>query len=296
MNRPLHWRSTYAILTHNFRRSFQSPEHWLKCTSRLLFAQLQNCRKFPCRREIGWTLTLIGSSKVKMAEETDLQHLLQNADQLFDENQYQEAIDLLKKFPNQSDANILWREARALFKLSGTNKAKKEESIREGYELIQKALELDENNYACHKWMAVLLDAKSELDGIKVRVGQLANVKKHMQKAVDLNSEDPTNWHLLGNFAFGLADMPWYQRKIVSAIFATPPTGTYEEALDYFLKAEEKKANFYSMNLLFIGKCYYNMKNNEKAKEFITRAANVQVVNEDDKKCKEEATALLKKL
>lgn len=83
---------------------------------------------------------------------------------------------------------------------------------------------------------------------------------------------------MLGNFAFGLADMPWYQRKIVSAIFATPPTGTYEEALDYFLKAEEKKANFYSMNLLFIGKCYYNLKKYEQAKEFLDRAANVQVL------------------
>lgn len=172
----------------------------------------------------------------------------------------------------------MWRESRALFKLAGTSKAKKEESIREGFELIQKALELDDKNYACHKWMAVLLDAKSELDGIKVRIGQLENVKKHMQKAVELNPDDPTNWHLLGNFAFGLADMAWYQRKIVSAIFATPPTGTYEEALEYFLKAEETKANFYSMNLLFIGKCYYNLKNNDKAKEFITKAANVQVL------------------
>lgn len=29
----------------------------------------------------------------------DLQDLLQNADQLFDENQYQEVIDILKKYP-----------------------------------------------------------------------------------------------------------------------------------------------------------------------------------------------------
>lgn len=125
--------------------------------------------------------------------------------------------------------------------------------------------------------MAVLLDAKSELDGIKERVSHLETVKKHMEKAVELNPDDPTNWHLLGNFAYGLADMPWYQRKIVSAIFATPPTGTYEEALENFLKAEEKKANFYSMNLLFIGRCYYNLKNKEKAKEYLTRAANIQV-------------------
>lgn len=126
--------------------------------------------------------------------------------------------------------------------------------------------------------MAVLLDAKSELDGIKERVTQLERVKKHMLAAVELNPDDPTSWHVLGNFAYGLADMPWYQRKVVSAIFATPPTGTYEEALEHFLKAEEKKANFYSMNLLFIGKCYYALKNNEKAKEYLTRAANVPVL------------------
>lgn len=125
--------------------------------------------------------------------------------------------------------------------------------------------------------MAVLLDAKCELVGIKERIYQLENVKKHMEKAVELNPDDPTNWHLLGNFAFGLADMPWYQRKIVSAIFATPPTGTYEEALENFLKAEETKPNFYSMNLLFIGRCYYNLKDKEKAKEYLTQAANVTV-------------------
>lgn len=174
---------------------------------------------------------------------------------------------------------MLWREARALYKLATSNKdkAEKEKNLREGYDVIVKALAVDENNFACHKWMAVLLDAKSELDGIKARVSELETVKKHMEKAVELNPEDPTSWHLLGNFAFGLADMPWYQRKIVSAIFATPPTGTYEEALEYFLKAEGKKPGFYSMNLLLIGKCYYNLKDKEKAKEFLEKAANVQV-------------------
>lgn len=126
--------------------------------------------------------------------------------------------------------------------------------------------------------MAVLLDAKSQLDGVKERVTQLDRVKKHMVAAVELNPDDPTSWHLLGNFTFGLADMAWYQRKVVSAIFATPPTGTYEEALEHFLKAEEKKPNFYSMNLLFIGKCYYALKDYVKAKEYLERAANVQLL------------------
>lgn len=165
-----------------------------------------------------------------------------------------------------------------MYKLSGTSKDKKEKCIREGFTIIEKALELDDKNYACHKWMAVLLDASSELDGIKARVSQLERVKKHMLAAVELNPEDPTSWHVLGNFAFGLADMPWYQRKVVSTIFAAPPTGTYEEALEHFLKAEEKKPNFYSMNLLYIGKCYQALNNKEKAKEYLTKASTVQVL------------------
>lgn len=174
----------------------------------------------------------------------------------------------------------MWRKARATYKLSTvtTIKSKKEELIREGFAFAKKSLEVDDKHYASHKWMSVLLDAKSELEGIKERVSQLENVKKHMQTAVELNPNDPTNWYLLGSFAFGLADMPWYQRRIVSTIFATPPSGTYEEALEYFLKAESLKANFFSKNLLSIGKCYLALKDKEKAKEFLTRAANVQVV------------------
>ena len=174
----------------------------------------------------------------------------------------------------------MWREARAIYKLSSTiqGKARKDEYIREGFELVTKALALNDENYACHKWMSVLLDAKSELDGTKERISQLENVKKHMLRAIELNPNDPTNWHLLGNFAYGLADMSWITRKVVCTIFATPPTGTYEEALEHFLKAEETKAGFYSMNLLFIGKCYQALKNKEKAKEWFEKAANVQVV------------------
>lgn len=140
--------------------------------------------------------------------------------------------------------NILWRQSRALYKLSRINKLRKEEYVREGYELIVKAMELDDMNYLCHKWMAVLLDAKSELIGIKERISQLKNVKKFMENAIELNSDDPTNWYVLGNFTYGLANLPWYQKKLVSVIFEKPPNATYEEALDLFLKAEEKKGKF----------------------------------------------------
>lgn len=229
---------------------------------------------------------------------TDIKVQLEKADQLFDDNKFQETVDFLKTFDDPSSPEVLWRHGRALFKVSGTeaNNTKKAEQIREAFKYIADSLEKDEQNYAVHKWFAILLDAKSNLDGIKERVSQLENVKKHMERAIELNPEDPTSRYILGEFAFGLADLPWYQRKIVSTIFATPPTGTYDEALENFLKAESLEADFYSMNKLMIGKCYYQLKNNEKAKEYLTIAAAIPVQNEDDRKCKEEADALLKKV
>lgn len=193
--------------------------------------------------------------------------------------------------------DIKWRLARVVFNLSKTaSSPKKEEMIREAFQFANEALALNENDYASHKWYSILLDAKSGLDGIKQRITQLENVKKHMLKAVELNPGDATSWYILGQFYYGLADLPWYQRKIVSTIFATPPSGSYEEALECFEKAENTKPNFYSMNLLMLGKSYQALKKTDKAKEYLTQAANVTVLNEDDKQAKEEATKLLKKL
>lgn len=120
-----------------------------------------------------------------------------------------------------------------MYKLSKSDSKRKEELIREGFTLVSDALKQNDQDFAIHKWLAILMDAKGELDGIKARVSQLETVKQHMIRAVELNPEDPTSWHLLGNFAYGLADMPWYQRKVVSAIFATPPSGNFLKAYIY---------------------------------------------------------------
>ena len=229
---------------------------------------------------------------------TDFNVKLEKADQLFEDCKYEEALTLLRTFEDPSNSEILWRTARALFKLSteASHAKKKPELIREAFALSAESLVKDEQNFAVHKWYAILLDAKSNLEGIKERVTQLENVKKHMQRAIELNPEDATSRYILGEFAYGLADLPWYQRKIVSTIFAAPPTGTYEEAVECFLKAESLRADFYHMNKLMVGKCYYELKDNDKAREWLTKAANIVVQDEDDRKCKEEAESLLKKV
>ena len=65
-------------------------------------------------------------------------------------------------------------------KESKYDKTYKKTLVIQAYDIILKLLNETQDHYAVHKWYALLLDAKSSLDGVKARIKQLENVKKHM--------------------------------------------------------------------------------------------------------------------
>ncbi|XP_060561804.1 regulator of microtubule dynamics protein 1-like isoform X2 [Ruditapes philippinarum] len=199
---------------------------------------------------------------------------------------------------HSEDDEILWRLARA-----AVDKGKlpeyedmKRDLYYEAYDYIKKALELNPRNFAVHKWYAILLDYTGELEGNKQRLINAVQVKEHFQKAIELNPKDATSIHSLGQWCFTFAAMPWYQRKLAAVIYASPPTSTFEEALTYFLQAEETEPNFYSMNLLMLGKTYMRLKDAEMALTYLTRCINHPVKTPDDKQANDEAGCLFKML
>lgn len=115
-----------------------------------------------------------------------------------------------------------------------------------------------------------------------------------MQRAIEINPGDATTLYMLGEWCYGIADMPWYQRKIAKTLFAEPPTSTYEEALSYFLKAEVVEPNFYSKNLLMIGKSYLKMEKVDAAKFYLTLALMYPARTNDDHQANKEAQDILK--
>lgn len=70
----------------------------------------------------------------------------------------------------------------------------------------------------------------------------------------------------MGIWCFTFADMAWYARKAAAALFASPPTSTYEEALGYFMDAEKVDPGFYTKNALFVGKTHLAMGDKAQAK------------------------------
>lgn len=194
--------------------------------------------------------------------------------------------------------------------------AEAKKMIYEAYDLVARALEIKEDHYAVHKWMAVLLDKKSSHEGKKARIRELYNVKNHMlvitnkyillyflyfiyfhlkmfQRATELNPKDATSIYMVGNWCYHVSDLAWYQRKIAALIFGEPPNSSFEEALQFFEKAERVEPNFYNRNHLMLEKTYLKLNRKEEAVKYLKQAAEFPAKNDDDLEAKQEAAKLV---
>ncbi|CAG0886405.1 unnamed protein product [Cyprideis torosa] len=224
------------------------------------------------------------------------EELCTKADQLYKERRFGEAYHLLCEHKNDDDPQLLWRLARLMYeKAKGESFEAQKETILNALTCCSRALELDENCFAIHKWMSILLDAQSKFEGPKSRILNAFKIKEHMVRACALKPEDGTSWHLLGMWCFTVADMPWYQRKAANVFLATMPESSFDEALQYFTKAEISEPMFYSMNLLMLGECYLKLGNLEMARKYLQMTKDYPDVSAEDTEAIKRATYLLEK-
>lgn len=253
---------------------------------------------FPALSLLGYDVyhSVQGSAVVHALEKEEV---LEQADYLYSCAETDKLYQLLLQYKDSDDAEFLWRLARASRDLSvmpNTEAERKKQLVFEAFEYAKKALEKNDKCFASHKWYAVCLSDVGDWQGVKVKIGNSYIIREHLEKAVQLNPKDATSLHILGYWCFAFAELPWYQRKVAAVIFKTPPTSTYEEALEFFLKAEEVDPNFYSKNLLMLGKTYMAMNDQQKALLWLTKAKEYPAHTLEDKEVHKEAVDLLKKL
>lgn len=232
-------------------------------------------------------------------------NLLQEADSLYLCNKFEDIYALLTLHKDSPNDEILWRLSRATYeraKAAGAenNTTLRAQLLREAFSYVERALTINKDNFAVHKWMAILVDEVAALDGSKARILKSFVMKEHMEKACELNPTDGTSWHLLGLWHFNIANIAWYERKAASILFASPPQSTFEEALDNFLHAEKVEPKFYSQNLLMIAKCYERLKDREEAVRYLRLAQecaqSASQPTRDDLQAIAETDQLLKRL
>jgi len=241
---------------------------------------------------------------IQLVSGTALVYIAKEAQQ--GENLYQEGDkDKVYKFlvdaniSHPNDPEILWRLARACHDLA-LNKSlpleHRKKLISESHQYATRAMELAPDNYATHKWFAITLKDTNEFEGTTASLKNAFTIREHFEKSIQLNPKDPTSYYLMGAWCAYFADMSWTTRKLASAIFATPPTATYEEAFRFFQKAEELEPGFYKANLVSGAEMLIKLGKKDQSKEWLQKAIALPIRNLADENAHVEALKLFKSM
>uniref|UniRef100_A0A4W3J4T5 Regulator of microtubule dynamics protein 1 n=1 Tax=Callorhinchus milii TaxID=7868 RepID=A0A4W3J4T5_CALMI len=214
-----------------------------------------------------------------------VEDIIEQADYLYGTGEVEKLYQLLIECNSSENGEILWRLARAsrdLAQLKTTSTENKKKLTYEALTYAKKALEKNESSFAAHKWYAICISDVGDYEGIKAKIANSYVIKEHFQKAIEINPTDATSIHLMGLWCYTFAELPWVQKKIAAMFFSTPPSSTFDEALQYFTEAEKADPNFYSKNLLMLGKTFMKLQNVKNAILWLNKAKNYPTRTEED--------------
>lgn len=239
----------------------------------------------------------------RIREARELSQFFQTLDELMegDAELQNKAFQMLKRREESLSDNceFLWRLCKSMY-LSAVvqgqqgKEDERKDLIFNAVDYGARAIECDKSSSEAHKWYAIVIGTRGEYLGIKEKILDGYEFKKHIDLAANLSPQDHTVRHLLGRFCYEVAELSWWERKVASTLFADPPMSTMEEARDHFLAAEEMKPNGWKENRQFLAKCYISLKDYAKAIEWLDKANHLPVNNPDDEQAQNDIDEMLK--
>eukprot|EP00009_Paramoeba_aestuarina_P007577 CAMPEP_0201520240 /NCGR_PEP_ID=MMETSP0161_2-20130828/10584_1 /ASSEMBLY_ACC=CAM_ASM_000251 /TAXON_ID=180227 /ORGANISM="Neoparamoeba aestuarina, Strain SoJaBio B1-5/56/2" /LENGTH=260 /DNA_ID=CAMNT_0047918541 /DNA_START=294 /DNA_END=1076 /DNA_ORIENTATION=+ len=234
----------------------------------------------------------------KKYTKADSARVIKEADELYTAKRMKEYYLLLEAYNKcvSDDVETAWRHARAAYEYAQLEKDPlKKQLIYQSREIAQHSLTIDANHHQTQKWNGISTSAVTDYEGITRKIELSYTIRDYFEKVIELKPSDPYGPYLLGKWQWTFSEMPWYTRKIAATFFATPPSSTYEEALQSFLKAEELKIGYLDCKLM-IGKCYQKIGNKEEATKWLTDVVNSPPQYHNDHGVIKEAGDILKSL
>uniref|UniRef100_A0A1B6GZ04 Regulator of microtubule dynamics protein 2 n=1 Tax=Cuerna arida TaxID=1464854 RepID=A0A1B6GZ04_9HEMI len=201
---------------------------------------------------------------------------------------------------NGDDEEVFWRLARTCYALgiqyeSIGNRDKSKEMIFKGAEYGQKAIEMNNLSSNAHKWFAVCVGRRAQMQNMKDKLKDGHIFKDHVDKALDINPQDATLHHLRGRFNFEVAKLSWIEQKVASSLFGAVPEVSMEAAIKSLLEAERLSENGWKENRLLLARCYLEISNFEEALDWLNKAKELPVLSSEDAEVDKDVDRLLQK-
>jgi tetratricopeptide (TPR) repeat protein len=98
-------------------------------------------------------------------------------------------------------------------------------------------VQLDSNNASAHTWLAAALALKADKIGAKEKLNRATEIKRELDRALELNPNDDVAWSMLGSYNFEASKIGWFSRFMGGTFVGQMPKGSREEAEKNFKKA-----------------------------------------------------------
>ena len=128
-------------------------------------------------------------------------------------------------------AQYLWRLSR-LYVCQGdmAPREKKEETYRQAVAYAERCIRADSTIAQGHTWKAAALGNIAMSEGSKGKVRLCNEIKRELDRAIELDSLDDVAWSILGSFYLALGRVGWIERQLANVFLGSLPDGGYADA------------------------------------------------------------------
>ena len=129
----------------------------------------------------------------------------------------------------------------------------------------------------------------------KEQVSASPRIKESVDKALAIDPQNDTAWHILGRWNRVLADISSTKRFFASLIYGQLPKGSIDEAEQDMKKALAINPHRL-MHYIELGRIYAQMGKNQEARDFINKGLGMHDAEKDDPETKERGREALAKI
>lgn len=217
------------------------------------------------------------------------------------EYDYKEAFPLFQKLVKADSNNVNYLQyASYCYSKYGfyhlTSEAEKIKYYQSAEYLAKKAIKLNDKSADAHYAYAMALGRINENASSKQKIANAKLIKAEIDKTIELNSKHAGAYHILGRWHRTIANFSAVEKMMINSFFGgVPPGGSHDDAIKSFITAIGMDPKF-ALHQYELAQTYYDMGKKAEAKVWAQKVIAHTPANEDDKKAKKEAEALLKKL
>jgi tetratricopeptide (TPR) repeat protein len=220
---------------------------------------------------------------------------LATVDSLRDAGAFVAARDTLEALRTRrgDTAPVLWRLAVTRVDLGerAEDDERAESLYRQGLGTARAAVEADDQSALAHLAVAIAAGRVSEVVGTRERVELSRTVKAEAKRALALDATLDGAHHVLGRWHYEVADLGFFERTVVKAVYGGLPDASFEQAAEHFLDAirqEQAVRHFFHL-----GRTYLKMDREDKARAALEEALALPNEDPDDPELKRKARRLL---